>query len=307
MRKILALTLALAMLLSFAGCSSGSSGSDQPASSIDPQTVAEQPKADDTPKEANYTIENEVVVDNEYCALTILNAEVKKSGTPEFKVMMENKTADKTLMFSLDNVSVNGWMLEPLFISSVAPGKKANDTLSFSSDSFKECGLTSADRIAFDLRVYDSDDWLADAFVEDSFVIYPTGLTEDDVVVPQRRSGDNEMVIADNDEFAFILLDVDENNFWGYTINAYLENKTDHIVMFSWDDVSVNGYMIDPFWATSVVPGSRKISGINFSDSSFEENNIETVDEVEFSLRVHNYDDWTADNIFEGVCTYNPK
>ena len=307
MKKVLSILMIFAILLMCVACSSGSSTGEQPAQSSDTQESVEQPAEEEKPKELAYTIENEIIVDNEYCALTVLSGEVKKSGAPEFKLQMENKTADKTLMFSIDNVSVNGWMMDPFFASSVAPGKKSNDTLSFTGDDFKACGLTSADEISFDLRVYDSDDWMADNYVEDSFVIYPTGLTAEEVVIPERRAGANEMVIEDNDAFTFIILDTDPDNFWGYTLNAYLENKTDNTIMFSWDDVSVNGFMVDPFWATSVAPGSRKISEVNFSDSKLEENGIETVEDVEFGLRVYNYEDWLTDDIFKGTFTYNPE
>lgn len=307
MKKIFAIVLTLALLFSLAGCSSGSGG-DQPAQTADPQQSAEQPaESTEKPEEVSYTIDNEVIVDNEYCSLTVVSGEAKKSGAPEFKLLLENKTTDKTLMFSIDNVSVNGWEIEPFFATSVAAGKKANDTLSIPKDQFQECGLTYADKIQFDLRVYDNDDWLADEFVEDTFVIYPTGRTEDEIVIPARRTTPNEVVIEDNDQFAFVLLDVDEGNFWGYTVNAYVENKTDHTVMFSWDDVSVNGFMIDPFWATSVAPGSRTVSGISFSESDFEENNIDSVDEIEFELRVYYYDDWLSSDIFKDTFTYSPQ
>ena len=77
-------------------------------------------------------------------------------------------------------------------------------------------------------------------------------------------------------------------------------------MMFSWDDVSVNGYMVDPFWATSVPAGCKKITTISFSSSKFEENGIEKVEEIEFELRVYDNDNWMAKDFVKDTFTYKP-
>ena len=77
--------------------------------------------------------------------------------------------------------------------------------------------------------------------------------------------------------------------------------------MYSWDLVSVNGKMIDPFWATSVTAGKRTCSEISFYRSELESNGITDVSEIEFKLVVSDYDDWNAPNLLEQVYTYNPR
>ena len=76
--------------------------------------------------------------------------------------------------------------------------------------------------------------------------------------------------------------------------------------MFSWDQVSVNGKMIDPFWAVSVAAGKRAVSEVSFSRVDLEANGITDVSGIEFKLVVSDYDDWTAPNLTEQVYTYNP-
>jgi hypothetical protein len=78
-------------------------------------------------------------------------------------------------MFSLDDVSVNGYMVDPFWATEVAAGKKSNNDVTFSSEAFEEIGIETADEIAFTLNVYDAVDWSKE-YVEDSFAIYPTGL-----------------------------------------------------------------------------------------------------------------------------------
>ena len=61
--------------------------------------------------------------------------------------------------------------------------------------------------------------------------------------------------------------------------------------------------MIDPFWARSVSPGCRLRSDISFSSSKLEENHIETVEEIEFKLKVYDSENWLGKDRFEKVFT----
>lgn len=317
MKKITALLAALIMTLSLAACASSTNEASKAKTEENSETsytitneaiVDEASKAKTGGKsETAYTIANEVIVDNEYCKVTLASGTATKTGGADFKFTLENKTADTEMMFSMDDTAVNGWLITSLFAESVSAGKIANETLRFSSSDLEDCGLSSVDKLAFSLRVYDNSDWLADNFVDDTFTIYPTGLTEAEVVSPERRIGNDEMIVVDNDTCSFIIMETYVDKIWGYTVVAYLENKTaDTSLMFSWDDVSVNGYMIDPFWASSISAGNKKIATINFSSSDFEENDIEAVNEIEFELRVYNYDDWSASDFVKDTFSYQP-
>ncbi len=258
------------------------------------------------PSGVEYTISNEVIVDDENCTFKIVKAEEDEFWGFILKAFCENKTDDTTLMFSIDNVSVNGYMVDPYWATEVSPGKKLNDEISFSTTDFENIGITSADEITFTLSVYDSDDWSADDLLEDTFTIYPTGLSKDEIVYPERISVKGEQVVVDNDDICFVILGEIEDSYWGYDLRCYVENKTDSTLMFTWNDVSVNGYMVEPYWALDVAPGMRSYSDICFSPSDFESNDITDVEEIEFSMRVYDYDDWSADDLLEDTFTYNP-
>lgn len=103
-----------------------------------------------------------------------------------------------------------------------------------------------------------------------------------------------EEILVDNENCTFKITDIESDGDWGYTLKVYLENKTDKNLMFSWDDVSVNGFMCDPFWATSVQAGKKANSEISFSETDFEENGIENVENIEFKLSVYDDDNWDA-------------
>ena len=97
------------------------------------------------PTGAAYTISDEVIVDDENCTFTITKAEDDKIWGFTLKVFCENKTEDKTLMFAIGNASVNGYMVDPAWAEEVAPGKKSNGEVTFSSSAFEDIGITAAD------------------------------------------------------------------------------------------------------------------------------------------------------------------
>lgn len=54
------------------------------------------------------------------------------------------------------------------------------------------------------------------------------------------------------------------------------------------DNMSVNGFMMSPFFSTTVYDGKKSIDEITLFSSELEENGIEAIEEVE--LRFHIYD-----------------
>lgn len=97
-----------------------------------------------------------------------------------------------------------------------------------------------------------------------------------------------------------------EDSIWGYTLKVFLENKTDKNLMFSADDVSVNGFMCDPFWACTVAPGKKANEKITFSEKSFQENGIEAVEEITFTLHIYDSNDFSAESVLKETFTVKP-
>ena len=121
----------------------------------------------------------------------------------------------------------------------------------------------------------------------------------------QAQSNFEEKVFVDDENCTFKITGVDADGIFGYTLNAYIENKTGKNLMFAWNDVSVNGFMCDPFWATSVQAGKKSVSDISFSETELAELGIETVETIEFTLSVYDEDDWMADHLVEETFTLN--
>ena len=305
MKAIMKYFAAVCALSLLTGCSSPKQSAAETESPTDSEKQTETEETKEPEVKKSYVLKDAVIVDNDNCTFTITDVTASGGGDVTFKVLCENKS-DMNLMFAIENGAVNGYMMDPFWATTVAAGKKDNNSFTFHHSSLDDSNLESVDKFKFKLRIYDNDNWEAEPVVNEEYTVYPTGLSEDEIVVPERWKGNDEKIIVDENGVQFVILGTYKDDIWGYSLAVYLENNTDQDLMYSWDNVSVNGYMIDPFWGTTVTAGNKQITSIQFLDSYFEENNIETVENVEFTLRVHDVNDWMADSIVEDVYTYEP-
>jgi len=130
----------------------------------------------------------------------------------------------------------------------------------------------------------------------------PATTTQPETTAPKFE----EITLVDNENCTVIIKNVDPDNLFGYTLNVYLENKSDLELMFSVDKVSVNGFMCDPLWASTVSAGKKANQQISFLKSDFETNGITEVTDISFTLNVYDNNNWLADHLVEETFTINP-
>ena len=293
MKKFTALLLAFILMFSFAACGSEKS---------DDADKAEEQKGNSSGNKITFT--EMVVVDNAECSIKITGIEVDDIWGYSLKTTVENKSSSKNYMFTVDNGAINGIECSPIFASDVAPGKKANDSISFAVEELEKNGITDFTDIELHFRVYDNNDWTAEDVVTEVVHVYPFGQEKATKFVRQSKSTDK--VIFDNDKVTAIVTGYEKDEIWGYTANVYLVNKTNTRVMFSVDDSSVNGYMVDPFFANSVEAGKSEFVKITWSNDELENNNISKVNEIELTLRAYNDETWGSDDFANQKVTLNP-
>lgn len=303
MRKTLILTLALVFTLS--ACGGEPAETKEPSSEMSASpTPSLEASSSPVPTSNEIVFEEQTIVDNDACTIRITGVDPGNMWGYTLKAALENKSTDKTYMFSITSAAVNGVQSDPLFATEVAPGKKANSEISFMDSSLRDNGIIDFTDIELSFRVYDSNDWTAASVAEETVHIYPYGEAQAIPFVRQTESSD--LVILDNEFLTVTVTGYDAENMWGYAVNLFLENKSDKEIMFSISEASINGYMADPFYATSVRPGKCAFSSITWFDSTLEENDITEVEEIEFSLRAYDANDWTADDFANQVITLNP-
>lgn len=295
-RKALSACLVLSLLFSLTACGRKAAVPSETAQS----TAAAESSAAPTVQNA---FAETVIVDNESCTFKVTAIEEEAFWGYTLKAFLENKTG-KELMFTLQDVSVNGFMCDPFWATSVTAGMKSNADISFSASDFERNGISQVTDIEATVKVYDANDLTAGDVVYEHFILYPQGK---DAVQPYARTAvEGEKVLFDDANCTMIVTGFDPENTWGYTVNVYLENKTDKTLMFSIDGAAVNGFMCDPYWAVTVAPGKRSNTDISWMASDFEENGITAVDTLTLPIRVYDSNDWLAQALIDETFTVKP-
>ena len=91
--------------------------------------------------ENQIVFEEVVAIDNAECAVKITEIDPDNMWGYTLKAQLENKSTEKTYMFSVESASINGVQCDPMFASEVAAGKKANEEINFSTDTLEENGI----------------------------------------------------------------------------------------------------------------------------------------------------------------------
>ena len=60
------------------------------------------------------------------------------------------------------------------------------------------------------------------------------------------------------------------------------------------DDMSVNGFMMSPFFSTTIYEGKKSIDDITVFSSDLEENGIKTIEEVELKFHIYDADSYST-------------
>ena len=238
MKRFSCLLLCAAILFSFAAC--GSSDNHTPAETVVSATVPvtepphqTEPTAAPTQAPAAPAVMGEtVIVDQDSVAFISTKTEHSEHLGMQLHVQCVNKT-DRTLMFSWDMVSACGYMYDPMWAVEVAAGKTANTTIDLDTYALGRMGIDSVDEITFTLRIYDSENWMDEPIVADVFTIYPTGLSAETFTVPPQAFSEDHAVIADDENVRFVIEGVTDEGASGYTVHAYLENKTDRNLLYA--------------------------------------------------------------------------
>lgn len=320
MKRILGVFLSLILLAALAGCG-GEAAPTEPVATQPTQAATEAPteitETDAAPTEGEetqdvveeieptgYTIEAQELVNNENVVFSIAGFRENAHLGLEMQVFCQNKS-DRDMMFSLNNVSVCGVMFDPFWAEEVAAGQQVNSTVYFDTYALEEMGISSLDEISFRLSVIDNINWMDDPFLDETFTVYPTGLDKETVEYPQYQHKHGETVVVDNESLLFIIEKVDDAEGDTYTLYAFLENRTDKELLVSWDGVSVNKAMVDPFWAAGIGPGKQLYTQISFFRSDLEAQGIDNVSHIAFTLAATDYG--TYETVFEEACSFQPK
>lgn len=242
--------------------------------------MAEEPEQADS---ADVTIEEQVLVDRDGIKVTAKEYVTDSIWGDGIKLLIENNS-EITAMVSCDALIVNNFMITDLFVSEVAPGKKANETMYLSSSELKAAGIEKVGQIEVYFRASDSETY--DTIFDKEYVSMQTSEFANMDTAP----ADTGMELYNEGGIRIVGKTVDENSFWGTAIVLYTENTSGRNVNISVDEMSINGFMMSPFFSTTVYNEKMSIDDITIFSTDLEENGIETIEEVELKFNIYDAD-----------------
>ena len=306
MKRMICLILALALVLTMAACGSKEvpvvTTATEATVEIDEAVAPETTEATE-PETTEPTMDLPALVSDENVTFTVDAVSNNAMAGMELEVTCVNKTQE-TLVFSWNNVSVCGLMYDPAWAVTVPAGETMTSRVEIDTYALETMGIRSVDEITFRLDVVSSENWMDAPYVAEYFTIYPTGLTADVVVFPVRDTLESEEVLVNDENMTFIIEYVEPQE-QSYVVRCYIENKTDGTLMANWENVTVNGEEVDPFWTVLVAPGKGAYAQVVFNQSDLQTVGVETVEQIDFDLLAYRYDDWSELVVI--TATYLPQ
>ena len=237
--------------------------------------------------DAVVTIDEQVLVDQDGIVVTATEYVTDSIWGDGVKLLLENNS-DKDITVGCNALIVNDYMITDLFSAGIAAGKKSNETLYFSSTQLNAAGIEKIGKIEIYFHVFDSSTY--DTIFDSDCVVIQTSEFADMDTTPN----DAGTELYNQDGIRIIGKTVDENSFWGTAILLYCENNSGKNVGISVDDMSINGFMMSPFFSTTVYNGKKSLDDITVFSNDMEENGIQTIEEVELKFHIYDADSYST-------------
>jgi len=227
------------------------------------------------------SIEEQVLFEQDGIVVTAKEYVTDRIWGDGIKLLIENNS-DKNVTVGCNALIVNNYMISDLFVSGVAAGKKANEVMYLSNTELEAAGIESVGQVEAYFHVYDTDTYET-LFDTDCVTIQTSGFDRMDTV-----ADDSGVELYNENGIRIVGKTVDENSFWGTAILLYCENNSGKNVGISVNEMSINGFMMDPLFSTTVYDGKKAFEDITIFSEDLTANGIEAIEEVE--LRFHIYE-----------------
>lgn len=286
MKKILSLALILIIALILNACfvyptqkpiknvSKPSSSSNDTATLDDSSAPNRSFSAEMLPENNPITIPESILFEQNGVRVTAKEYITDPIWGNGIKLLIENDS-EKNIGVSCNYLVVNNYMMPCFFSTTVASGKKANEVLYLSSDDMKKAGITDVGEINIEFYVFNSETYMTE-FVVDEISIKTSAF--DSMIV---QAADDGKEVYNSNGIRIVAKYVEEYTLWGAGVVLYIENTSAENIIVQCDNLSVNGFMITPFFSCTVNAGRMALSEITLMQSELEENDISNVEEIE--------------------------
>lgn len=198
-------------------------------------------------------------------------------------VLIENNTA-QNVDIQLGSLIVNNYMITNAFSASVAAGKKSNETIDLYSSKLEDAGINTIADIVLSFNVID------DSTYQTIFSSEETELKTSAYGTVDQKALDDGTELYNQDGIHIVGKYLENDTFWGAGVLMYVENNCGSNVVVQCDNMSINGFMVTPYFSCTVNNGRMALDDITIMSNDLEKNNIDKVETVELVFNILNAD-----------------
>ncbi len=242
-----------------------------------------------------------VLIDNEY--ITVIDQGLSANEySSQVNFYIENKT-EKSVFISFVLTSINGYMNNDSDLNvEVLPGKSTYEIAYFSGGAFPLNSFEKQyiEEYEFQVEVWDLHTWDYIYFSDFITIEYKGEFNEE--LLPSTE-GD---IILDNKYVKVVEQGREETNFGVSSFNFYIENYTDESAFISFEEIKINGEVVDDYYGmfSIIAPEKKEYAMYEFNNNEYIAGS--SVYYLEFKIVISDWE--TGDTIFESdiiVLNYN--
>ncbi len=273
MKKLFAMLLTFAMLLSMIACATINTSDDDE-------------EASDQNNMEEVTIESSVIYDANDIKITAKSLVFDNLLGPMLKVKLENNS-DRAMQISTTNFSVNNLMVDALLYCELDAGGTEESEISIMQADLDKGGISVIQTIEFSIRAYDIKTY--ETIFQSEPLILKTSADES----YEQKFNDTGDLLYTDDNIRVIVQGHGKSEYSeSHAIYLYIENKSERDWTIQCDSFTINGLAVNPIFSSTICKGKCSYDFISISNEDLAKQNIDTIQTMELSLRVIYWDDY---------------
>lgn len=239
---------------------------------------------DEEDEEEKVTIEETVVYEENDIEVTVTGLGRNSMGR-QVKVTVENNSEYDIVLTGSDFV-VNGIMLDGWLYVEVSAGEETEGAIEFYTEDMKAAGVEQLATVnCVDAYVFDANSFNNLFECPFSFETSIAGEHEQEI-------DDSGEVLFEEDGITVIAKGAAADDETGATVTILVINETGEDIIVESENVSVNDYTVDGWMYDRVLADTVRFAQLTIWTTELEENDIDDVEEISFSLSFRYVDNW---------------
>lgn len=283
MKKLLAITLLLAMLFTLLACNASDS------SYSDDDDEDEDDKVSDHISSGDVTIEETVICDQNGIKITVHSLEINEMGGYNIlNVTLEN-SSDRNLTVTGTEFSVNDLIVSGTLYCELNAGATKEEALYISHDDLKRGGIELIQTMEFGITAFDPETY--DTIFKTEPVMIQTSADPSYV----QKYKDEGTLLYEDDNLRIVLQGCGKAQYLdAQEIYLFIENKSQQTWTIQCKEFAVNGTTVDPVCSSSVGAGKKRHDEIIIYNERLTEANIETIENFTVTFIMVDFSDWST-------------